>query len=179
MSRATDPETLARIRRWSRIQNLAVGMALVGIAVPVVTLGVVALVPELNSNERIAPFIWSILGTAAVLLVAGAFLEIHAQDRLREIKFAAGCRSVGMVDEVIEEPPSEVGGSSTFTLMINAELPGQVKIRRRLYSQDYPSGPDARAGQILIFRHTTLDPDDLDDVLFVKFAGTGQKERGR
>lgn len=176
--RATAPEIRALVRRWSRRQNLAVGMALVGIALPVVTLGVVALVPRLNGDESIGPFIWSILGVAVVLLVGAAFLESHAQDRLREAKFAGGYRSAGMVDRVVEEPSSEVGGLSTHMLLITAELPGQGTIRRRLYSSEYPAGPDARVGQTMIFRHVTLDPDDLQDVLFVRFTGTAQKERG-
>lgn len=179
MSPATTPGIRALVRRWSRQEHLAAGMALVGIALPLVTLGVVALVPRLNGDESIAPFIWSMLGAAAVLLVAAAFLEIHAQDRLREAKFAGGYLSAGMVDEVIEEPSSEVGGSSTSMLLVTAELPGQVRIRRRLYSSDYPAGPGARVGQTMIFRHVTVDPDDLQDVLFVRFMGTAQKQRGR
>lgn len=171
-------ETQTRLLRWSRIQNLAVGMALVGIVVPVVTVGVLALGPQLNSDQSIAPFIWSIFGTAAVLLVTAAFVEIHAQDRIREITFAAGYRSVGMVVDVIEEPASDVGGMATFTLMIAAELPGQLRIRRKLYSSQYPAGAGIQIGQAMIIRHVTVDPDDLGDVQFVRFAGTGQKERG-
>ena len=174
MTPGSTPETQARIRRWSRIQNLAVGMALIGIVVPVVTMGVVALTPHLNNDQSLAPVIWSILGTSAVLLVAAVFLEIYAQDRLRDITFAAGYRSVGMVDDVIEEPASDIGGPATFTLMITAEPPGQAKIRRRLYSPQYPAGSDPYVGQAMIFRHVIVDPDDLGDVLFVRFAGAGQ-----
>lgn len=177
MSAASTDKT--KMRRWSRVQNLAVGMAVIAFALLVGTVGVVVFVPGLNGDESIGPFIGWTVGTGIVLLVAAAFVEIHAQDRIREARFAAGHRSAGMVDDVIEEPASEVGGFSTFTLMITAEVPGQVNIRRRLYSHHYPAGPDAREGQTVVFRHSTLDPDDLDDVLFERFAGAGQKGRGR
>ncbi|UED86287.1 hypothetical protein [Streptomyces profundus] len=171
------PETKARARRWSRVERFAVRMTFVAIGLPPVALGVAVLL-HMNGDDSAFGVVWWVVGAAAVVLVAAAFLEIHAQGHLTEAKFAAGYLSAGMVDEVIEEP-SEVLAPSTLTLMITAELPGRVRIRRRLDSSMYQAGPGARVGQTMIFRHNTLDPDDLGDVVFVRFTGMVQKRRRR
>lgn len=171
MSGEQTSETQARARRWFRRERLAAGIALVGIALPFVTLLLGVLLTNVNGDGSFVPFFWWAVGAAAVLLVVAAVLEVHAQGRLGEAKFADGYTSAGMVDEVIEEPSSEIGGISTSTIMITAEVSGQVTIRRRLYSPEYPAGPGTRVGQTMIFRHTTLDPDDLQDVRFVRFVG--------
>ncbi|MGV0804276.1 hypothetical protein [Mycolicibacterium setense] len=173
MSTATAQELQARVRRWSRIQSLAAGMALVGIALPFATLGIALLVQQVTGDDSVfTVLIWTTWAGLA-LLVVGAFLETEAQDRVRESRFAAGYKSTGMVDFRNAEPSSEIGGRDTFTLVISADFPGQEKIHRRLYSQDYPADADVHVGQVVVFRHTNDDPDDLDDIQFVRFAGIG------
>lgn len=173
MSTATAQELRARIRRWSRIQNLAAGMALVGIALPFAALGIALLVQHGTGDDSVFPVVIWTIWVGLALLVVGAFLETEAQDRVREARFAAGYKSAGMVDFRNEEPSSEIGGRDTFTLVISADFPGQEKIHRRLYSQGYPADADVHVGQVVVFRHTNHDPDDLDDIQFVRFAGVG------
>lgn len=176
MSTATSQELRARIRRWSRIQNLAGGMALVGIALPFATFGIALLVQQVTGDDSVFPVLVWMIWVGLALLVVGAFLETEAQDRVREARFAAGYKSAGMVEFRNEEPSSEIGGRDTYTLVIRADVPGQEKLHRRLYSQDYPADADVHVGQVVVFRHTNHDPDDLDDIQFVRFAG-GRKEQ--
>ena len=176
MSSAPPEELQARIRRWSRIQNLAGAMALVGIALPFATFGIAVLVQQVTGDDSVFPVLVWMIWVGLALLVVGAFLETEAQDRVREASFAAGYKSVGMVEFRNEEPSSDIGGRDTYTLVISADVPGQDKFHRRLYSQDYPADADVHIGQIVVFRHTNHDPDDLDDVQFVRFAGIGGRK---
>ncbi|MEW2478350.1 hypothetical protein AB0876_02050 [Mycobacterium sp. NPDC049093] len=176
MSTATPEELQARIRRWSRIQNLAGTMALVGIALPFVTFGIALLVQQVTGDDSVFPVLIWMIWVGIALLVVGAFLETEAQDRVREARFAAGYKSAGMVEFRNEEPSTDIGGFDTFTLVISAEMPGQEKLHRRLCSQDYPADADVHVGQVVVFLHTNHDPDDLDDIQFVRFAGGRKKQ---
>lgn len=169
--RTASRELQERIRRWSRVQNLAGGIAIVGIVLPFITAGIALLVQHITGDDGVfSGLAWAIF-TGLVLLIVGSFLETEAERRVRDARFAGGHKSVGMVELVDEEPPSEIGGRDTFTLVISAARPGQATLRRRLYSQSYPSDARVQVGQIVIFRHTTADPDDMHDIQFVKFAG--------
>lgn len=171
-------EHTKRIRRWSRLQNVAIALAVIGFALPVTMIVVLLLVPALNSDQSIGPLIGVTMGGGVALLIVAAVLETEAQSRLRNARFAAGRTSAGRVELVDEEPSTEVGGFTTYTLMIVSDAPGRVKLHRRLFSSHYP--PDARVqvGQIVLFRHAGDDPDDLDDIRFVRFAGLDPAHRG-
>lgn len=160
------PETRARIRHWDRRQNLAVGFALVGIALPIVAIALMVLLQH-TKDESIFHLLMWMIGAGAVFFVVSVLIEIHAQSRLLEARFADAYVAVGMIYEVIEVPSE---GASTYTLMITAALPGRGSIRRMLDSNMYPSGPGAKAGGHVLFRHNTREPDNLSDVLFVRFS---------
>ncbi|MFH9395919.1 hypothetical protein [Streptomyces sp. NPDC017556] len=84
--------------------------------------------------------------------------------RPEEDRFAEGHLAVG----VIEEGPSEVQGPDT--LVISADTPQHGVLRRRVICPLSISGSGRRlVGQSVGFRHVTHDPDDLDDVLVVRW----------
>lgn len=164
----TRHETRRRILRWSRVESLAAWMGVTGIAVPVATFGIGLLLVDPNSDGGgFLPMLGSAAGLGVLLLVASVALEVHARQQLLEARFADGYLSVGTVDEVIDVPTE---GESLSTLMITLTSPtARPRIRRELDSTMHPSGPSARLGGTVLFRHNTLDPNDLEDVLFVRF----------
>lgn len=123
-----------------------------------------------------APWLWWLfgsIGTASLFLVAGAWLGSYASDRRLTALYADGQSTVGRVDEVITHPG---GGDeqATYELLISAELSDGTLLRRRLdWGEDNTSWPIPRrwVGRSIRFRHNTLDPDDLHDILFDGWPG--------
>lgn len=160
---------MASSRRWSLLHHVAMGVVILGFAVPIGAIVVVGSVPSLNSDQNLGPVLGWAIGAGVLFLIAGNMLEGQAQGRMRAERFAGGCNSVGIV-EFVNEEPNEVGGISTFTLVISVEISESVRIYRRLYSNGYPADSRAQLGQSVIFRHATLDPDDLEDIQFGAFV---------
>ncbi|WP_217996783.1 hypothetical protein [Nocardioides jensenii] len=85
-----------------------------------------------------------------------------------EARFAEGHVAVGLIDRAIEDSPGEVQGPDT--LIIRAEAPGHGVIHRRVTCPLSMSGSGrSLVGHTIGFRHARLDPDDLDDVLVIRW----------
>lgn len=63
--------------------------------------------------------------------------------------------------------------TTTYELRVSTEPPGGIVLRRKVYRDG--GDPDRHTGEAVRFRHNTLDPDDLDDVLF---DGWGDRAQG-
>ncbi|SDS92049.1 hypothetical protein [Jiangella sp. DSM 45060] len=170
MARASTPETRAEIRRWSRWETasfclMAIG-AICALALPIIGLGL-AVWYMIHDD---APWLWWLFGSLGItmlLLIAGAALGSRANDRRLTALYADGQTSIGRLDEVITHPG---GGDdqTTYVFLISAQLPGEVILHRRLYWGEWDGwgSPERWVGRSIRFRHNTLDPDDLQDVLF-------------
>lgn len=161
-----DPEAAElqdRIRRLTRLVNLGIGMAITGITLPFATLAL-ALSGVIGDDHALRFFGWAV-GVGIVLLLSGVSLEVHVDGPLREARFARGYRAIGTIDHAIEDAPGEIQGRDM--LLISAEIPGAgVTIRRREpCPMSTPGSCRHWAGRSIVFRHTNLDPDDLDDIL--------------
>lgn len=178
-SRAKTPETQARIRRWSRMEDVSRWILLVG------TVAFVAAVPVgiglavrfwVTGVDRFGVFAW-LYGSGVGVLLIGAGLDTWADPRLAEARFADGRCTVGVIEEVVELPGTDVDGNPTYDLIVRAELPGRPALRRTVsWGSGDSSGPDDRwAGRAIRFRHNTLDPDDVDDVLFDGWPDAGEE----
>lgn len=181
MSRARTPETRARIRRWSRVENVSGLILLAG------TVAFVASVPVgiglavwfwTAGVDRFDVFAWLYGSGAGVLLIAVG-LDAWAGPRLAEARFADGRCTVGVIEEVVELPGPDADGNPTYDLVVRAELPGRPALRRTLgRGSGDSSGPDDRwTGRAIRFRHNTLDPDDEHDVLFDGWPDAGEASR--
>ncbi|WP_331254273.1 hypothetical protein [Streptomyces halstedii] len=73
-----------------------------------------------------------------------------------------------MIEQAIEEGPSEAQGPDT--LMIRADVPKHGSIRRRVICPlSMPGSGRGLVGQAVGLRHVTNDPDDVDDVLVIRW----------
>ncbi|WP_353115171.1 hypothetical protein [Microbacterium sp.] len=165
MAAARRPETRARIRRWSKVETVAVFVMLAGIALllvaPFASIAV-AIWNAVTDVERTYLYwwIWSVPG---IFALGGVVVAVVASSRREWACFADGHVAVGTVERAIEHPGS--GDDQTwFDLRITAELPGGTAMRRRLHLEG--EHLDRRVGRPVRFRHNTLDADDLDDLLF-------------
>ena len=167
VARARTPNTRARIRRWSRAENVSLVVALFGVVLlaiaPFVT---VALLIALGiaGVERTDVY-WWIWGVSAGIPVAGMFGSVISSARLDEARYADGHVSVGVVERVVEHP----GGGDDHTwyqLHVSAELHDDLVLRRRLHWPDDGNDPRRLIGGPIRFRHNTFDPDDLQDCLY-------------
>ncbi|RII20510.1 hypothetical protein DSC45_04720 [Streptomyces sp. YIM 130001] len=86
-----------------------------------------------------------------------------------EEQLAGGHLAVGVIDDAIEDGPgSDVQGSDT--LVISAEVPGQVTLHRRVTCPLPMPGSGRRlVDRTITFRHATLDPCFVNDVLVVRW----------
>ncbi|MEU2946555.1 hypothetical protein ABZ617_11055 [Nocardiopsis alba] len=86
-----------------------------------------------------------------------------------EEQLAEGHLAVGMIDEAIEDTPgSDVQGPDT--LVISAEAPGGGRLQRTAACPLPISGNGRRlVGQAIGFRHTTFEPDHVNDILVVRW----------
>ncbi|MFI1226938.1 MULTISPECIES: hypothetical protein [unclassified Streptomyces] len=79
-----------------------------------------------------------------------------------------GHLAVGVIEDSIEDGPSEVQGPDT--LIISADVPGHGVLRRRATCPlPVPGSGRRMVGQAVGLRHHTHDPDDMDDVLVVRW----------
>jgi hypothetical protein len=132
--------------------------------------GIAHLVWTLASGED-QPFSrwgWVFGGLIAFLAVA-ALLHGHAQHGREEALYADGRVSLGRVVEVITHP-QDADGFTTYSLMVSAELPGSVTLRREIVMDHERHAPGEWLGRPVRFRHNTCDPDELQDVLLTRFA---------
>lgn len=82
--------------------------------------------------------------------------------------FTEGHLAVGVIEDSIEDGPSEVQGPDT--LIISADVSGHGVLRRRVTCPlSVPGCGRALVGQAVGLRHNTHDPDDMDDVLVVRW----------
>lgn len=162
---AKTPETRASIRRWSRRSDFLFWVGLL-----LVLGGVVFVVWSVVTERHSHPLFWGLIAVTVVLVLTCVALGSHAGGRLSEARFTDGHVSVGRVDEVITHTSGE--SPDNYDIMVSALLPGSVTIRRKI---ELGAGPghlsDDDVGRGVRFRHNTLDPDDLDDVLFDGWQG--------
>ncbi|WP_308251019.1 hypothetical protein [Streptomyces anulatus] len=174
MAKARTPETRKRIRRWSRMEKTGVVAALAGVSLlvlaPFATLAL-AIWFSIAGIDRTEAY-WWLWGIAVGVPLAGGTLMAMGSDKRLAACFADGYVSTGRVDRVIECPG---GGDDTtsYELRVSAELPGGVVLRRKVYREG--ASPLRRVGGPIRFRHNTLDPEDLHDVLFGGFPGAETK----
>ncbi|MEV0786038.1 hypothetical protein AB0I52_24405 [Streptomyces sp. NPDC050423] len=170
MSKTDTPETRKRIRRWSRMETIGVMAVLASIPLlllaPFATLAL-AIWFDVAGIDRTDVY-WWLWGTAAGVPLGGGILMAISSDKRLEACFADGYVSTGRVDRVIECPG---GGDdpASYELRVSAELPDGVVLRRKVYRDG--NNPRRRLGGPIRFRHNTLDPDDVHDVLFDGFSG--------
>lgn len=110
-------------------------------------------------------------------LAVAAVLHGHAQDSRLEAMYADGRVSLGRVDEIIAHP-DDGAGQTTYSLMVSADLPGSATLRREIYQDHERHAPAKWEGQAVRFRHNTLDPDDLQDVLLIEFVDEANRSAG-
>lgn len=73
-----------------------------------------------------------------------------------------------MIDDAIEDGPSEVQGPDT--LIISAHVPGHGVLHRRVTCPlPMPGSGRGLVGRAIGIRCSRLDPDDVDDVLVVRW----------
>lgn len=85
-----------------------------------------------------------------------------------EEQLTEGHLAVGMIDDAIEDGPSEAQGADT--LVITAEAPGHGTLHRTTSCPlEMPRSGHRLVGQTITFRHTTFDPDYVKDILVVRW----------
>lgn len=182
VARAKTPETRARIRRLSRLEDLTNGILLTGMilfllmALTRVVLAIWFWAPDAGDSTI---FLW-VLGITLGVTVTSVFLNSAVETRLSQAKFADGYSSVGVIDAVRSWEGTDGEGSPTtfYALAVTAALPDGGTIRRHVdWSTDSGSGssdtPDETwVGRRISFRHNTLDPEDLADEQFVGWPDT-------
>ncbi|WP_143663754.1 hypothetical protein [Streptomyces sp. rh34] len=117
------------------------------------------------------------------MLLAIAFLALAvrfwiAADRERvRAMYADGQESVGTVTEVVEDDDRDPDTGPYYDITITAAVAGvgagAGSIRRVTRRAEAP-----QVGQPVRFRHNTLDPEDLEDVLFLGFVNEDDRGRG-
>ncbi|GFH67303.1 hypothetical protein ACFWC2_02310 [Streptomyces diastaticus] len=82
--------------------------------------------------------------------------------------FTEGHLAVGVIEEAIEDGPSEVQGPDM--LIIGADVHGHGVLRRRVTCPlPLPGSGRGLVGRAVGIRHRTHDPDDMDDVRVVRW----------
>jgi hypothetical protein len=105
----------------------------------------------------------AVLVVCLVVTVAFSIFANVAGGKARDASFARAHRSTGTVADVTEMP-ARGDYSGYYVVTLEASLPGGGTLRRHF---DTGGGPQlvGRVGRQVPFRHRTLDPDDLEDVL--------------
>lgn len=101
-----------------------------------------------------------------VLIPAGILGGLYCGYRRYRARFTNAHVSEAPIEEVTEVRRTNDDGSVSryFMLTVSVAVEGGPAIRRHCtVGGDHPR---PRIGQTLRFRHTTLDPDDLEDALF-------------
>ena len=148
--------TPGRAYRWWGVAAIAC-LALAGVGL----LGVIA------SAFSSGPGQLRVLGTIAVfgLIPIGILGALYCGHRRHRAYFGKAHVSEGLIEEVAEVRLNDDGSTSSyFMLTVSAAVEGGPAIRRHCTVGG--DQPRPQIGQILRFRHTTLDPDNLEDALF-------------
>lgn len=101
-----------------------------------------------------------------VLIPAGILGGLYCGHRRYRARFTNAHVSEAPIEEVTKVRRTNDDGSVSryFMLTVSVAVEGGPAIRRHCtVGGDHPR---PRIGQTLRFRHTTLDPDDLEDALF-------------
>ncbi|OFV76950.1 hypothetical protein [Rhodococcus erythropolis] len=170
MARARTPQARARIRRWSRWEDISLEILLTGTVafVAAIPIGVgLAIGFWIAGVDRSEVFYW-LYGSSVAVLLIGAVLDAVTGSRLAEARFADGQLTIGRIEEVIQLPSNDADMNPTYDLAVRAEPPGHPVLRRTIgWGSGDSSGPDDRwVGRAIRIRHNTLDPNDLHDALF-------------
>ncbi|WP_195167099.1 ABC transporter permease [Mycobacteroides abscessus] len=111
--------------------------------------------------------LWVAIAVAVfVLIPAGILGGLYCGHRRYRARFTNAHVSEAPIEEVTEVRRTNDDGSVSryFMLTVSVAVEGGPAIRRHCtVGGDHPR---PRIGQTLRFRHTTLDPDDLEDALF-------------
>ena len=171
-SRAKTPQTRARIRRWSRIENIAIGILLVGMALFVLMILVsiaLAIWFEIAGIDRDDVYMWG-FGIAPCVVIPGAITEIIATGRLDKAKWADADTAIGVVDSVTSRPEVDAEGATAtvYRVCVTAQISGGITLCRHLEGGESENGgpDDTWIGRNVRFLHNTLDPSDLSDARF-------------
>lgn len=167
MGLAITPETRALIRRWARIERVLGVMVAVDAGLCALMLAV-SIYLSVFREDLIGHLWWLWPAVVGVLLV---FLVpwFAANNKRVDAMYADGRESVGTVTEADYNDPDP---GPSYDLTITAAVSGNRSIRRVTRRDEAP-----RVGQQVRFRHNTLDPEDLEDVLFVGFVDEDARER--
>ncbi|MBM7368707.1 hypothetical protein [Gordonia hydrophobica] len=164
LRRARTPETRARIRYWSR----RAGASFAALILAVVG-GIAFVVWGVVTQHASGVTFWGLVaGTVILILVCFAYSS-HADGRLTEARFADAHVTIGRVSRVVCRPGVE--GPDSYDVEVTAELPGPITLRREL--RDFHIM--CSVGDTIEFRHTVLDPDDVDDVHFERRVSTARR----
>lgn len=167
VARARTPKTRARIRRWSRAENISMLVTLLGVALlaiaPFVTLTLL-IVYAFAGIERTDVY-WWLWGSSAGLSIAGGIAGVVSSEQLDKARYADGHLSGGVVGRVVEHPGSG-DDQGWYRVDVSAELKDGTVLRRRLHWPDDGNDPRRLIGGPIRFRHNTFDPDDLQDYLY-------------
>ena len=164
VSRARTPKTRARIRRWSRAENISMLVTLLGMALLAISpFATVALLIVFGFAEiERTDIFWWLWGSSGGMSIAGTIAGVISSEQLDKARYADGHLSVGVVGRVVEHPGG--GDDQTwYQVDVSAEQEDGVVLRRRLYWPDDGNDPHRLIGGPIRFRHNTLDPDDLQD----------------
>lgn len=172
LARARTSETTARIRRWARRERIATRIMIASLiavcAWPVAGVAHLVWTMVRGEEQSFAPWGWTFLALMVFVAIAVLLHSIAQHHRERAV-YADGQISLGRVVEIITLPPDS-DGFTTYRLMVSAELPGSVMLRREIREGHKRHAPDKWEGKAVRFRHNTLDPDDLQDILFTEFV---------
>ena len=163
LRQARTSETRVRIRRWSHRADFYFWVGLLaGVG------GIAYVVWSVVTQRAGGPAFWGVIAGAVVLVLLCVGFGSHASGQLAEARYADGHLTAGWVTGVIEHTGGE--GPDTYDLEVEAELPGAVTIRREIRGC-YGS---LSVGDRIEFRHNTVEPDDVDDVLYERAVRSAQ-----
>ena len=169
---AKTPETRARIRRLSKLDNFCSAVMLTGIGlfvlmIPVaIVLGIWFWIAGIHRPEV---FMWGFgIGIGVGLL--GAIPLTVVSDRLHRAQFADADTAIGVVERVTSREERDGEGSLTtiYRVSLTARLSDELTLRRHLDGgkSDHGGPDESWVGRRIRFLHNTPDPDDLTDARF-------------
>lgn len=137
-------------------------------AIACLVLAGVGLLGAIASAFSSGPGRLQVLGSIAVfaLIPIGILGAIYCGHQRYRASFTNAHVSEGLIEKVAEVHDSNGDGSTSYyyRLTVSAAVAGSPTIRRHCTMGG--NRPRPQIGQTLRFRHTTLDPDDLEDALF-------------
>ena len=142
-------------RWWNLGIRLGIGVACVGM-LGFLALVVVMIIPT-TGNGR-----WVTIGMAVawLMIIGGAALAVASGIKRGGAAFANAHTSDGTIIDIAKVTDSD-NGSYHYRLTLMAEQTDGPPLLRH-FAMDGTSDPEI--GQIVPFRHTSFDPDALDDV---------------